>query len=160
MNSSIYKYYPTAGDGIQCIVCRYAYRKDAPLSTLQKHLRVKHGFSIRCPPTAEELEKAINKAKVPVFALYTGPSEPKKSESMRRVNIADMLNAKEKPTRVNSSRAENAIVNWILKEKIPLSIATSDAFYDMLRQINPNATLPPQARLRQLVTEEINAILG
>ncbi|KAJ9081987.1 hypothetical protein DSO57_1008944 [Entomophthora muscae] len=70
---SIYKYFPSSGDDIKCIVCQYAYRKDAPLSTLQKHLRVKHGFSVRNPLSPEELEKVIKKGRTPIFKTYLAP---------------------------------------------------------------------------------------
>lgn len=59
-NSSIYQYFPDRGDFIFCIVCRYRYRKDCPLSTLRKHLRVKHSFSIKKPLSPTELQLAID----------------------------------------------------------------------------------------------------
>ncbi|KAJ9068479.1 hypothetical protein DSO57_1028209 [Entomophthora muscae] len=49
MPSSIYKYYPRKDGRLACIVCDYPYDMDAPLSTLKKHLRAKHNFSIRRP---------------------------------------------------------------------------------------------------------------
>ncbi|KAJ9048862.1 hypothetical protein DSO57_1030397 [Entomophthora muscae] len=50
MPSKVYQYYPVKEERLSCIVCDYPYALDAPLSTLKKHLRVKHGFSIRNPP--------------------------------------------------------------------------------------------------------------
>ncbi|KAJ9079158.1 hypothetical protein DSO57_1038401 [Entomophthora muscae] len=50
MPSKVYQYYPIKEDRLTCVVCSYPYALDAPLSTLKKHLLVKHGFSIRNPP--------------------------------------------------------------------------------------------------------------
>lgn len=73
MNSAIYQYYPLKGDQLTCVVCGYSYRKDAPLSTLQKHLRVKHQFSIRNPLSSDALDQAIQDAKEPIFSSYIAP---------------------------------------------------------------------------------------
>ncbi|KAJ9059472.1 hypothetical protein DSO57_1002049 [Entomophthora muscae] len=160
MNSSIYKYYPTVGDKIQCMVCQYSYRKDAPLSTLQKHLRVKHQFSIRCPLQPEEMEKAIEESKLPVFR-YLGPkpSKPKpapieqpKKHAIKRMAIEELINPNETGYVNHRIHAENAIAEWIQGENIPFSIATANSFYSMLRQINPDAILPSPQRLHQLIT--------
>ncbi|KAJ9081986.1 hypothetical protein DSO57_1008943 [Entomophthora muscae] len=59
-----------------------------------------------------------------------------------------------------SSRAiELSIVNWVIKEKIPLAVASTESFYSMLRQINPNISLPTRKRLHQLVSAEFQTIL-
>lgn len=58
MPSNVYLYYPVKKDLLSCIICGYPYALDAPLSTLKKHLRVKHGVSIRNPPTQEQAEGA------------------------------------------------------------------------------------------------------
>ncbi|KAJ9068488.1 hypothetical protein DSO57_1027548 [Entomophthora muscae] len=58
MPSKIYKYYPVKEGRLACIVCDYPYALDAPLSTLKKHIRVKHNFSIRKPPTSQQLIKS------------------------------------------------------------------------------------------------------
>ncbi|KAJ9059453.1 hypothetical protein DSO57_1002030 [Entomophthora muscae] len=61
-SSQIYQYYPESKEGIRCIICRYKYKRDAPMSTLQKHLRVKHSFSVRHPLSQEELDLAVTQA--------------------------------------------------------------------------------------------------
>ncbi|KAI0223723.1 hypothetical protein L0F63_002845, partial [Massospora cicadina] len=55
MPSKVYKYYPIKEGRLSCIVCNYPYALDAPLSTLKKHIRVKHNFSVRKPPTSHQL---------------------------------------------------------------------------------------------------------
>ncbi|KAJ9081992.1 hypothetical protein DSO57_1008949 [Entomophthora muscae] len=165
MSNLIYTYFPSSGDDIKCIICQYAYRKDAPLPTLQKHLRVKHGFSVRNPLSPEELEKAIKKARIPIFTPYLAPPEYKpvaqkpKSESPKRVNIGNPLNTKEHTGEASSRAIELSIVNWVIKEKIPLAVASTESFYSMLRQINPNVSLPTHKRLHQLVSAEFRTIL-
>lgn len=136
--SAIYQYFPAKEDHIHCVVCKYAYRKDAPLSTLQKHLRVKHRFSIRRPLSPTQLDVAIGEARVPVFSSYRAPS--------MGFRLQNLLNHGEEST-------EATLSNWIIKEKIPLALVTTDAFYAMLRQLNPRIVLPTPYRLRQLVTK-------
>ncbi|KAJ9059479.1 hypothetical protein DSO57_1002056 [Entomophthora muscae] len=91
MHSSIYKYYLNSGDHIECFMCQYSYRSTAPISTLQKHLRAKHGYSIKCPPPKNVYESAIFKAKI-VYSykyinLYAPPLPPS-----RRITIEELLN--------------------------------------------------------------------
>ncbi|KAJ9056484.1 hypothetical protein DSO57_1032612 [Entomophthora muscae] len=59
MPSKVYQYYPVKEERLSCIVCDYPYALDAPLSTLKKHLRVKHGFSIRNPPSSQLLDNFV-----------------------------------------------------------------------------------------------------
>ncbi|KAJ9057222.1 hypothetical protein DSO57_1024752 [Entomophthora muscae] len=59
MPSKVYQYYPVKEDRLSCAVCSYPYALDAPLSTLKKHLRVKHGFSIRNPPATQQLDNFV-----------------------------------------------------------------------------------------------------
>ncbi|KAJ9059452.1 hypothetical protein DSO57_1002029 [Entomophthora muscae] len=61
-NSKIYQYFPSSSEGISCIVCRYRYKRDTPMSTLQKHLQAKHCFSVRRPLSQEALVLAMNDA--------------------------------------------------------------------------------------------------
>ncbi|KAJ9072291.1 hypothetical protein DSO57_1029138 [Entomophthora muscae] len=37
MHSSIYKYFLNCGDHIECFMCQYNYRNNAPLSTLPRN---------------------------------------------------------------------------------------------------------------------------
>ncbi|KAJ9059475.1 hypothetical protein DSO57_1002052 [Entomophthora muscae] len=87
MYSSIYKYFLNSGDHIECFMCQYNYRNDAPLSTLQKHLRVKHGYSIRCPPPKDVYERAIYRANLLYsykhFNLYPLPLHPPAGSPLR-----------------------------------------------------------------------------
>ncbi|KAJ9057223.1 hypothetical protein DSO57_1024753 [Entomophthora muscae] len=59
MPSKVYQYYPIKEDRLTCVVCSYPYALDAPLSTLKKHLLVKHGFSIRNPPSPQQLDNFV-----------------------------------------------------------------------------------------------------
>ncbi|KAJ9081994.1 hypothetical protein DSO57_1008951 [Entomophthora muscae] len=151
MNSSIYKYFPLKGEQIHCIVCQYKYHKDAPLSTLQKHLRVKHRFSIRRPLSTTQLGVAIIEAKAPIFSSYLGP-EP--FNQVKGFSLINLLN----PNCGEKESTEVVISKWIIKEKIPLSLVTTDSFFSMLRQLSPNIVLPTPYRLRQLVSKETTSI--
>ncbi|KAI0243811.1 hypothetical protein L0F63_007398, partial [Massospora cicadina] len=83
MPSKIYKYYPIKEGRLTCIVCDYPYALDAPLSTLKKHIRVKHDFSIRNPPSTYQLCASkfpalpkLAHSKIPIHSLLN-PVSPK-----------------------------------------------------------------------------------
>ncbi|KAJ9067670.1 hypothetical protein DSO57_1036778 [Entomophthora muscae] len=113
MHFSIRRYYTEKGDKLECIVCRYQYRKSAPVTTFQKHLRVKHKFSMRYPIKDEELNRIIQKAQVPIFIPYHSPPEkPKQSPpaAFKRVTIKELLNNSEAPQHhlsLNKSKESN-----------------------------------------------------
>ncbi|KAJ9081995.1 hypothetical protein DSO57_1008952 [Entomophthora muscae] len=95
MHSSIYRYYILREDYIECFMCQYSYHTSAPLSTLQKHMRVKHGYSIRCPPPRDVFEKAIHRAKL--YNIYRQANQFKfqssnKPPPSRRITINELLN--------------------------------------------------------------------
>ncbi|KAJ9081997.1 hypothetical protein DSO57_1008954 [Entomophthora muscae] len=96
MYSSIYKYYLNSGDHIECFMCQYSYRINAPLSTLQKHLRVKHGYSIRSPPTHDVYSRAIQRAKLTnlykVMNRYKSFTRQVPLPPSRRITINELLN--------------------------------------------------------------------
>lgn len=56
MPSKVYLYYPVKEELLSCVACAHPYALDAPLSTLKKHLRVKHGLSIRHPPASRGMD--------------------------------------------------------------------------------------------------------
>ncbi|KAJ9069826.1 hypothetical protein DSO57_1014708 [Entomophthora muscae] len=167
MLSAIYQYFPTKGSDIHCVVCNYKYRKDAPLSTLQKHLRVKHGFSIRSPLPPEELEKAIQEAKEPVFSRYMGPAgaiknqiqhpTPANSDVIRRVEDFKIVEPRPKKRKCPAS-LEKAIVKWINTDKVPITSATSASFLNMFRKLDPTIVLPSSKRIQTLLSEAANDI--
>lgn len=111
MPSSIYKYYPTKEGRLSCAVCGYTYNLDAPLSTLQKHLRVKHNFSVRNPPANPPVNLAPEKAKelaVRFHPLMQEPAAPAKPEEL--------------------TAAEESIASWAFQEKIPAAALESMHF--------------------------------
>lgn len=72
MPSKVYLYYAVKEGHLACIVCDYPYAMDAPLSTLKKHLRVKHSFSIRHPPPPHLAQPY---ARIDVQSLLNPPPE-------------------------------------------------------------------------------------
>ncbi|KAJ9076307.1 hypothetical protein DSO57_1027554 [Entomophthora muscae] len=126
MPSSIYKYYPRKDGRLACIVCDYPYDMDAPLSTLKKHLRAKHNFSIRRPLTKQQLERAREEAS---RYLPLSPSPP-----VRRVNIQFLLNP---PT----ATLEERIAKWALQEEIPIDKVAQDSFISLFHPLTISTQL-------------------
>lgn len=122
MPSSIYKYYPTREGQLACIVCDYPYALGAPLSTLKKHLRVKHNFSIRRPLTRHQLERA--RAEAAVYSPNVHPT--------RCLDIPSLLNP--------ATTLEERIASWALHEEIPIDKLAKDSFVAMFQPL----TLSPQ----------------
>lgn len=94
MISAIYKYYISSGDALDCFMCQHSYAATAPLSTLKKHLRVKHGYSIRRPPPPEVYERAIRRANLVKFYKYIeafGFNPPSLGASSR-MSVEQLLN--------------------------------------------------------------------
>ncbi|KAJ9083369.1 hypothetical protein DSO57_1035370 [Entomophthora muscae] len=148
MNSAIYKYFPKVGERLHCLVCDYDYAIHAPLSTLQKHLRIKHNFSIRHPLSQEQLQKAIHDARK---VRRSANPEPKPQA------LSYLLNPSPEP---EQDAAENALVDWLLSERIPISAVTKPSFQNLISHFNCNTPLPSATRIRQLVNQRFSAVLN
>lgn len=147
MNSAIYKYFPRAGERLRCLVCDYDYAIHAPLSTLQKHLRIKHNFSIRHPLSHDQLQKAIHDARKHRCA------QPKPMPPA----LSYLLNPSPEP---EQDAAETALVDWLLGERIPVAAVTKPSFQAFLNHYSRTTPLPSPARIRHLVNQRFTAVLS
>ncbi|KAJ9072704.1 hypothetical protein DSO57_1024528 [Entomophthora muscae] len=135
MPSSIYKYYPTKEGRLTCVVCSYTYNLEAPLSTLQKHLRVKHNFSVRNPPSYPPASLIPEKAKElsvrfhPLMQEQLVPSRPVVKEAP--ANEPHGL-----------TPAEESLVKWAFQEKIPSAALESMHFQRIFLDSTPPRIQP------------------
>ncbi|KAJ9078054.1 hypothetical protein DSO57_1010869 [Entomophthora muscae] len=102
-------------------VCRYRYKRDTPMSTLQKHLRAKHCFSVRRPLSQEALVLAMND--------------------------------------VSAINLEESIVDWLYRERLPVSAIQCQSFSNIFTRIDPTLTIPTTRCVEALFAHKFQAEL-
>ncbi|KAI0243839.1 hypothetical protein L0F63_006963 [Massospora cicadina] len=122
---SYYYFDSTDRDAVRCSTCPRAYKPSTRIDTLVRHLSKKHGVTSSA---------AIASGRANPFLLPGTGLPPSQATS----------------TIQERTQMEEAVVNWILTDSLPLSVIETPAFLRLFRLAAPAAPLPSIQRLREL----------